>query len=273
LIFIGGLFDGLLTVPYPLTIASSLPPTWTLAQPILSSSYAGWGTSSLQQDVKELSECVSYFRRFKNGKLVLLGHSTGCQDVMEYLVGEGHETRSPIDGGILQAPVSDREAFLAMDPKLYGESCKFAQEMVDAGLGDDIIPSKVSIFSTEIFGPAPVSAKRWLSIASPNHDGDDDYFSSDLSDEQLMKSFGSLPARTPLCVLISGNDEYVPTSVDKVALIARWIGFVKRGNGNVEEESSGIVEKATHNLAGDQEEIVSDLVKRVLGFLAALPAQ
>jgi hypothetical protein len=242
-----------------------------LAQPILTSSYLGWGTSSLQQDVKELSKCVSYFRGIKSGKIILMGHSTGCQDVMEYLIGPGHETREPIDGGILQAPASDRESIvLAMDSKVYEESCKVAQEMLDAGDGEEIMPKKVT---KGFFSPAPVSAKRWLSLASPNHDGDDDYFSSDLSDDQLMKSFGALPARSPLCVLFSGSDEHMPKTLDMAALIQKWARFVKKGNGKVDEENSGVVKGASHNLAGNLEDVVQDLLSRVLGFLNGLPAQ
>lgn len=191
--------------------------------------------------------------------------------MMEYLVGSGHETRELINGGILQAPASDREAILAaIDPKVYEDSCKVAQEMVDAGDGDEIISKKVT---KGYFSPAPISAKRWLSLASPNHDGDDDYFSSDLSDEQLNKSFGSLPARSPLCVLFSGNDEFMPKTLDMAALIHKWAEVIKKGSGNVDEENSGVVKGASHNLAGNPDEVVQDLVKRVWGFLDGLPTQ
>jgi hypothetical protein len=263
-IFIGGLFDGLLTVPYPSSISDSLPPSWSLAQVGLSSSYTGWGISSLQRDVKELSKCVSYFRGIKTGMIVLMGHSTGCQDVMEYLTGTGREERAPIDGGIIQAPASDREAILmTMDNATYEKDCTTAQAMIDAGEGDQILNGKAF--------PCPVTATRWLSLASPKHDGDDDYFSSDLSDEQLMKSFGALPAKSPLCILFSGADEYVPPSIDKEALIKRWIGIVKRGEGVVDEVNSGIIEGASHNLEKSPEDVVQGLVKRVLGFLDGLP--
>ncbi|TVY51981.1 UPF0613 protein PB24D3.06c, partial [Lachnellula suecica] len=212
LIFIGGLFDGLHTVSYTTSLATALPPTWTIAQALLSSSYTGWGTSSLQKDAKELAQCVSYFRTIKSGKVVLMGHSTGCQDVMEYLTGPGHETRPAIDGAIIQAPASDREAMaFEMDPDLYKSSCAAAQAMVDAGLSKEILPYK----ETDRFLPAPCTAYRWLSLASPNHDGDDDYFSSDLSDEQLMASFGKLPKGSPLCILFSGEDEYMAKELDK----------------------------------------------------------
>jgi len=268
LIFIGGLFDGLHTVPYPSTIAETLPPTWTIAQAILSSSYTGWGISSLQKDVKELSQCVAYFRTIKSGKIVLIGHSTGCQDVMEYLTGAGHEGRAPIDGGIIQGPVSDREAMLmTMDPAVYKSACATAQVMVYIGDGAEILPFKET---NNFFTDCPVSASRWLSLASPNHDGDDDYFSSDLTDEQLMKTFGSLPVTSPLCILFSDADEYMNKDIDKMALTKRWIEITKRGAGKVDEENSVPLEAASHNLAGNSDEVVQGLVRRVLGFLSGL---
>jgi hypothetical protein len=269
LLFIGGLFDGLLTIPYTSTLSSLLPPSWTLAEVRLTSSYTGWGTSSLQKDVSELSDCISYFRTIKTGKIVLMGSSTGCQDIMEYLTGLGHESRPAIDGGILQAPASDRECFvMTMEPGLYNSSCVAAKKMVDEGNGEEILPKKETNNA-----PGPCTARRWLSLASPNHDGDDDYFSSDLTDEQLLKTFGRLPERTKLCVLMSENDEYVPKSIDKMGLIKRWTGIVKRGEGRIDEVNSGVVKGASHNLGkdGDGEEIVKDLVRRVLGFLDGLP--
>jgi hypothetical protein len=193
-----------------------------------------------------------------------MGNSTGCQGIMEYLTGLGHESRPAIEGAIIQGPASDREALvMLMEPDVYQRSCIAAQKMVDEGNGEEILPKR----ETDSVFPAPCTARRWLSLASPDHNGDDDYFSSDLSDGQLMKTFGALPAGTPLCILMSGSDEYVPTSIDKAGVIERWVGIVKRGKGPVDEVHSGVVEGASHNLAKDGEEIVGDLVRRVLGFL------
>lgn len=196
-----------------------------------------------------------------------MGHSTGCQDIMEYLTGPGHETRAPIDGGILQAPASDREAIIMeLQPEIYEESCTVAQSMVAAGDGEEILPSRLT---KQVFFQAPIAARRWLSLASPNHDGDDDYFSSDLTDDQLRKTFGTLPARSPLLILYSGDDEFVPKEIDKLALVKRWIGFAKEGPGKVDEEFSGVLEGASHNLWANAEEVVQDFLRRVLGFLNA----
>lgn len=186
---------------------------------------------------------------------------------MEYLVGPGHENRPPIDGGIIQAPVSDREAMVSdMDPDVYKLSCATAQAMVDAGNAEDILPSK----ETGNMFPCPVTAYRWLSLASPNHDGDDDYLSTDLTDEQLMKTFGRLPARSPLCILFSDDDEYMSKDIDNVALTKRWAEIVKKGGGKVDEEHSIPVPGASHNLMKNSAEVVDGLVQKVLGFLNGL---
>jgi len=191
-----------------------------------------------------------------------MGHSTGCQDVIEYLTGAACENRPTIDGGIIQAPASDREAIvMEMDPDHYLHAIAVATKMIEDGAGDEIVPA------VEINGifPCPVSAKRWLSLASPYHDGDDDYFSSDLKDEQLLKSFGALPKGSPICVLFSGADEYIPEAVDKEAQISRWTEIARRGEGCVDEVNSGIIEGASHNLDGNADEVVNSLVNRVLG--------
>ena len=253
-------------MPYTTPLAKSLPSNWALAEVLLSSSYEQWGTSSLQKDVSELSKCVSYFRALKTGKIVIMGHSTGCQDVMEYLTGPGASEREKIDGGIIQASVSDREALASFDDKL-AEKSEFAQKWVDEGKAEDILPSQ---FSIGLFGNTPVTARRFLSLASPNHDGDDDYFSTDLSDEQLAKSFGALPKGSPLCILYSGEDQYVAKEVDKKALVEKWIGFVKRGDGTVDEVNSGVVNGATHNLTDCNEEVVKDLIGRVARFVESV---
>lgn len=231
---------------------------------MLSSSYSGWGTSSLVKDAQELSQCISYFRSLKSGKIVFMGHSTGCQDVMEYLVGPGAELRPIVDGGILQASISDREAMiLHMKEGLYEKSVKVAQAMIATGKGEDIMSKDGN---AGFFGD-PCCARRWLSLASPDGTGDDDYFSSDLSDERLQKTFGRVPKSTPMSILYSGNDEYVPGYVNKLALVKKWLRFVGSAGGDVNVSFSGVVEGASHNYMGNPESVIQDMVKKVVGFL------
>jgi alpha-beta hydrolase superfamily lysophospholipase len=256
-----------MTVPYPTTLAKALPESWSLAQILLSSSYGCWGTSSVSADAENIAKCVQYFRGIKNGKIVLMGHSTGCQDVMEYLVGPGFEERPPVDGGILQAPVSDREAMLISMPQdVYDNSVAAAYALVAEDKPEGLLPTSVT---HGLFG-APVTARRWLSLTSPYKDGEEDYFSSDLSELELKRRFGALPARTPMCILESGADEHVPTYVDKAALVQKWIGLIKGNGGKVDELHSGVIEGASHNLSNNNPEVVEELVRRVVGFIGTL---
>ena len=267
LIFLGGLFDGLLTVPFVPPIVSTLPPSWSVVEPVLSSAYRQSGFTTLDENVAQIAQVVEYFRQSKpHGNVVLLGHSTGSQQVMHYLLSENK--LPPIDGGILQSGISDRELLTSLgliSREKYDSACKLAQSYVDKGQGDDILPYSVT---RPAFQSAPVSARRWLSLASPGplHDGEDDYFSSDFDDQRLAKTFGKMgKGGMRLMFLFGGADQYVPGHVDREKLVGRWHHHVRQGGGII-DEGSGIVEKASHTLE-EGGEGMDDLVARVVAFL------
>jgi pimeloyl-ACP methyl ester carboxylesterase len=266
LLWVGGLRDGLLTVSYPAILSQRLPKHWGLVQVALLSTLDGWGTSSLQRDVKELGQCVEYFHNLmgEKTKIVLMGHSTGCQDAMEYVTGCKKAFRVPLDGVILQAPVSDREALGSSLEESYDVIIKMAQSYMDQGRGEDVLPLSLG---RSIFGRTPISAYRWLSLLSPNKDGDDDYFSSDLPTERLQQSFGNFKKQTPLLILCSGEDQNVPAHIDVSGLINRWTQVVEAGGGVVDLENSGIIKGAHHNFEEDDDEILNNLFERVIRFL------
>jgi hypothetical protein len=236
-----------------------------------------------------------------------MGHSTGCQDIMEYLVGKGalldpssrlshlhpsptilatdkkhlfrrctdeqsdHESRPRIHGAILQGGVSDREAwdFLLSSPD-EKQSCATvlaeAQRLIAAGKEREIVPRENNIVQKEL--GAAISAYRTNSLLAKG--GDDDYFSTDLDDSSLRRSFGQIPSDVRLMFLLGAEDPFVHKSTDKQALLSRWAGFVKQGGASVDEVHGGVVEGGHHNLDGDPEEVVGDLVKRVVGFVDEL---
>jgi pimeloyl-ACP methyl ester carboxylesterase len=266
--------DGLSTVAYSVSLAKFLPSSWRLVQPILSSSYSGWGTTSLTRDVVEIGKCTRYLRSLRpRGRIVLLGHSTGAQQVMHYLCSPtqpGEEPRPAIAGAILQGGISDREAIVdQMSPADYDAGVALARSYVDNGRGGDVLPSMM----TSAFFPSPVSADRWLSLASPDHDGEDDYFSSDLEDERLRQTFGKVGASgARVSILFSGEDEHVPKWVDKAGLVNRWVKFVQAGKGIVDEDT-GVIPGADHTLSKAPPEVVQDLFWRIVRFLSRVEKQ
>ncbi|EPS43958.1 hypothetical protein H072_2122 [Dactylellina haptotyla CBS 200.50] len=196
-----------------------------------------------------------------------MGHSTGCQDVMEYLcrLEVSQQADGLLDGAILQAPVSDREALAQiMGKDSYDRSWKHAQKLIKAGRGEEIMSTQI----TQNIFEAPCTASRWYSLSSPLHDGADDFFSSDTPMENLEATFGKItPARTPLLILYSGADEFTPQTVNKKAMVERWLDVCRRHGVNVDFANSGIIEGATHNFAKCTDAVVKDFLGRVGRFL------
>jgi pimeloyl-ACP methyl ester carboxylesterase len=274
-------------------------PDWSIMEIQLSSSGLGWGTGDLHRDVEEIAKAVQYVQNrvmsthtdtatFRNGgKVVLMGHSTGSQDVLHYLYHQSEQNRPPIDGAILQAPVSDREGlamFRAQDPNMqraYKECLRLALTSEasnhDGNLSTFTLPPNL----TSLLGwpRGLVSSQRFLSLTSPfspNHPEIDDLFSSDLSTATLNKTFGAVGSSpflnlSPnkswgklLLVLLSGKDEYTPPEISKEGLIERWRSALETDNAGLHTDS-GVLEGASHNVKEHAGQI--DLTFRVLKYL------
>ncbi|XP_017974143.1 PREDICTED: UPF0613 protein PB24D3.06c isoform X1 [Theobroma cacao] len=244
-IFIGGLTDGFLATEYlePLAIALDNE-KWSLVQLLMSSSYTGYGTSSLQQDAMEIDQLISYLINKENSEgVVLLGHSTGCQDIVHYMHTNAACSRA-VRAAILQAPVSDRE-YRATLPET-ATMIDLASSMIKEGRGSDLMPKEADPSS-------PITAYRYNSLCA--YMGDDDMFSSDLNDDQLRMRLGHM-ANTPCQVIYSMADEYVPEYVDKKALVERLC----RAMGGAEKVE---IEYGNHSLSNRVHEAVQAIISFV----------
>jgi len=196
-LLIGGLGDGLLSIPYTEHLSHYLGAhKICLVQMIMKSSYSGYGFCSLEDDMHDIIALVKYLRDEKGKlKVVFLGHSTGCQDIM-WLCSKwfhhGSALAGVVVGGILQAPVSDREA----DEASIGPDCP-----------TDVLEwARSRQNKNDICQVTRMSAYRILSLYERL--GDDDFFSTDLSVPERQSKLASVPF--PLMVIFSSNDEYFP---------------------------------------------------------------
>jgi hypothetical protein len=268
-IFVGGLGDGITTVPYVRDLSGELDKYgWGVVEILTLSSFDGWGCGSLPRDAYDITQAVRYFRSKAGGardKIVVQGHSTGTQDTMYYLTqqypGDTNELgkRPAIDGAILQANASDREAYIVMNgEKDWADKLKIAQEYVAAGKGEEALPNE---WGKAFFFTRAINARRWVSLMAVR--GGDDYFSSDLNSDDFAKTFGKV--QTKLLVAYSGNDEFVPSRVDKQALVKKW---EQATDSQYWSRFSGVVEGATHNVndksAPDARSI---LIAKIVAFL------
>ena len=219
-VFIGGLTDGPMSLSYIPKLAATLEEkNWRLCQPTLSSSYLGFGVSDLDTDVQELDLVVDRIlagasggdkrNDGKDGKkhaVALVGHSTGCQDIVRFLKRGRH--RADVSAVVLQAPVSDREAMcMEHGEEAIAAANASARGMCASGDGDGLMPRS----TPGTFG-APVTAARYASLSGRMTS--DDTFSSDLTEAELFQQIGHLGSHDapPSLWVRSADDEYAPCS-------------------------------------------------------------
>lgn len=307
LLFVGGLGDGLATTSYMADIVRALQNSgWSLFTLNLTSSYQSWGVGHLDRDTNEIAQCLDYIKSYKadkfgGGKLAVMGHSTGSQCVLHYLsqsnphtnipafdAGIEHITRPALDGAIMQAPVSDREAIFWVlkwgigdttpekARETYDEMERLAKEAVAEGKPHDTM---LPLSLTSMIYPAntPISCRRFLSLVSPESPQapqEDDLFSSDLSDEHFLTTFGRIQQQGllnhKLMVLISGKDQSIPDWVDKDKMLARWKKATDHdGKYQIwDDKHTGVIPNASHALSNDDQAAPRQwLVERVLSYL------
>lgn len=85
-ILVGGLSDGLLPTPYTKDLEAECHRLgWSFVNPILSSSYLGFGNGDLDRDTEEISALMWYLSCHRGGEIfALVGHSTGCQNGVHF---------------------------------------------------------------------------------------------------------------------------------------------------------------------------------------------
>jgi len=88
IIFVGGLSDGPHMTWYVWTLAKKLADRrdldYSLFEFRMRSSFGGFGTSSLKNDVEDISAMVKHLRKIGREKIILMGHSTGAQGRIDY---------------------------------------------------------------------------------------------------------------------------------------------------------------------------------------------
>ncbi|KAK9831837.1 hypothetical protein WJX81_000330 [Elliptochloris bilobata] len=247
-ILVGGLTDDFFPTTYVQLLTERLNDMeWSIVQPLLASSGTGYGTSSLDQDAYQLDQLAQHLRSFYNSQgIVMMGHSTGCQDTVRYVQRNYSMDPSapPLMGVILQAPVSDRQFREAYNND-NADDLQRADGMIAGGQGDAILKREKPL------GNAPITANRFHAIAARG--GDDDMFSSDLSDADLKRILGPLAA-LPTGFVLSGNDSTVPPFVDIPALARRFVAAVGPSAQSI------VVPGADHSLQGFEREAVDSVM-------------
>ncbi|KAI8474295.1 MAG: hypothetical protein J3K34DRAFT_518253 [Monoraphidium minutum] len=266
LVLVHGLTEGLLFAPYAQQLAAGAERAgYALVQAQLRSSYQGWGVGCLDEDADDLLALSRHLRGELGSRgIVLMGHSTGCQarDVVRFCARHGAaEGAAPLEGVILQAPVSDREWLSHCHPGVVA-LLPAAKAMAAEGRG-----AEVAARAPADLDAAPVSAARLVALVERL--GDDDMWSMDLTPGELRRLLGHL-APWPLLLLQSGADESVPDPASIPELGRRVMAAVGGGGGGAAAGEGGggggggaglrrhvVLDRAPHNAAGHEEALAA----------------
>jgi len=254
-VYVGGLTDGLLACPYVPALGDACEQAgWALVQPLLSSSYIGYGTGSLDRDAAELALLVSFLAAERGAtEVAIVGHSTGCQGAVHVMRVAPPHVLSLVRLLVLQAPVSDRQGGGAEWEAGAAERAALltrAEGLIASGRGEELL--------TKHHGFVPITAARYASLLGRG--GPDDLFSSDLSDAELREKLVHLEGTSVLFVH-SLADEYVPPDLDAPELARRFVRAAGAG------ASALLLKDARHNLlpaaanARPAEEFVQEVVR------------
>lgn len=304
LLFVGGLFDTFNTPRYVNDLSRLFAlhdnQTWRVMHVQLSSAGRAFGVFDLDRDIEEIAVCITYLREtlYNDSSLnvILMGHSTGCQDIMRYLtapnpLGDRKPKRPAIQGAILQAPVSDRDSVMHKigENDTVKQSYDAAMKLVAATDAkdhrDSILPMNLT---RSMFGPAPLSIARFLSLlspSSPRNPSSEDFFSADLPDTHLRTTFGSVaktrllspppscPHTPSILMLLSDSDEHAHPAggMSQRELLNRWKSVMNEGTGATVHGDSAVILNALHDVGGDdwpsQEARLVVLRKKVIRYL------
>jgi hypothetical protein len=91
-----------MATPYVTALSSELHNiNWSFCQLHMRSSYLGFGTGSLRRDFQDISAAVSYLLANGKARVVLMGHSTGSQNSMYYVLNRTNSISSPPVVGVI----------------------------------------------------------------------------------------------------------------------------------------------------------------------------
>jgi len=180
----------------------------SVVQPVFSSSYLGFGLATgLERDILELLLLLSSNEMNTIPKLVLVGHSTGCQVLLKCITSSAWrslpcEARNRVHSIVLQGPVSDRESFLgdAHMRQMISWACPTSPQTEGNGvfhLSDT--PEKSQLCPLGYFCGAAINAGRLRSLLCRL--GEEDLFSTDLSEKEVASQL-----ILDLCKCVAGNN-------------------------------------------------------------------
>eukprot|EP01006_Ploeotia_vitrea_P054001 TRINITY_DN67836_c7_g6_i1.p1 TRINITY_DN67836_c7_g6~~TRINITY_DN67836_c7_g6_i1.p1 ORF type:complete len:366 (+),score=52.32 TRINITY_DN67836_c7_g6_i1:108-1205(+) len=205
-ILVGGQQDGFFALNYTEQLTKRMVAEgWSVIQALFGSWYAGYGRAVLENDSEDLDALLRYcVNKFDMTEFALFGFHTGAQDVVFYM--QNGDYRSKVSRVILQGGMRNPKEFKEHDPATQEMYRQVAQEMIEMGRGNNLMP--------EAMHPRPISAFRFLAMEC--NQGVQDFFNPHLSEDDMAQIVGHI--EVPILILFCMDDNFRILHNDKKEL-------------------------------------------------------
>ncbi len=188
----------------------------------------GGSLEKFEECIYDVSAAIDFASKRGYDRIILEGHSLGCQKVAFYKYETGDKK---VIGEVLLAPVDDIGYVKRLLGDKYKPSLKIAEDMVKKGMGDKPIPEEMAYYPL-------MPARRWLDVSSPKtrHGSIFDY-SGELKEIRN--------ANCPVLAIFGSKDDYESEPDKKLEIL----------KSKVKNCETKLFENANHWLEGYENEL------------------
>lgn len=190
------------------------------------------------ESVDDIAGAVQFAQSQGAKKIILVGHSTGCQKAVYFAARKNNQSR--INGIVLLSPLSDFAGIIeSVGLENYENLLKIAKALVDSGNPHTLLPGSI--------WREAIDAQRFLSLYTPT--STEEIFSYVTPEKKSVYS----KIKIPHLVIFGEVDEYRDRPVKQ---ILKW--FDTHQNSN--HYQSKIIENGTHGFDGQEKEVVNIII-------------
>lgn len=187
--------------------------------------------------VDDIQGAVNFCKKQGFKKIILVGHSTGCQKAVYYLYK--NKNQKQIIKVVLLCPISDYADAIKFNKKVVRQAENFARKLLEAGKKDQLLPPEI--------WPNLHDAQRFLSLFTP--DSKEEIFCY----ATLSKIPTTLQKITiPMILVFAERDEYLDRPLLK---IIKWF----KEKLVDQDVIIKIIKDANHNFAKREKALINTI--------------
>ncbi|MDD2680964.1 MAG: alpha/beta fold hydrolase [Patescibacteria group bacterium] len=188
----------------------------------------------------DIEGAINYAKSFKPKRVILVGHSTGCQKIIYYL---SKKNQPLIKGSILLAPISDYADINMINLRKYQRALKNARALIGAGKPHSLL--------SESSWPRLIDAQRFISLYTPDSVEEVFNYSSGNKSKTLAR------VKVPVLALYAESDQYADRPAQDI------VDWLLRHHSDKRKIVAYIISETDHSFS-EKEKMMKKIIKNWL---------